>query len=128
VTRREVWRWLLTAALGLAVARTPGPAAGSPSHAALLTQLPIDVEAVRAELAVDGVAVYRSEVDRPAVALTDRETRTRYAEASAAYREVREDLEQPVASRTDGDRIGSRLAAIRATLDRVRAVLEAAPR
>jgi hypothetical protein len=64
VTRRGVRRLLLVAVLGLAVAMIAGPAAGSPPHTALYAQVPYDVEAIRAELAVDGVAVHRSGVDR----------------------------------------------------------------
>lgn len=49
------------------MALVAAPAAGSPPSATVRAQVPYDVEAIRAELAADGVAVYRSGVDRQAL-------------------------------------------------------------
>jgi hypothetical protein len=62
------------------------------------------------------------------VALSDPETQRRYAEASAAYREFRDELEPLMKYPVDADRIDARLAAIRASLDQVRAGMEAGHR
>jgi hypothetical protein len=59
------------------------------------------------------------------VALSDPETQRRYAEASAAYREFREELEPLMRYPVEADRIDARLAAIRASLDQVRVAMQA---
>lgn len=60
----------------------------------------------------------------PQVALADESVTQRYAEASIAYREVRQELEQPVTSRDHGDRIAARLAEIHTMLDEVQEALD----
>lgn len=121
------WGWLAVAGVTLVVVLVAGgrwweQRRRRQADTAALTTI---TDRLRAELSRAADAVVTLE---PQVALADEPARKRYAEASVAYRKVRQELERPVTSRAHGERIGARLAKIHTMLDEVRDALDRARR